>query len=52
MYIRQVFCAHDFEYDEAHMRKEGILQTHREGTRVYMRCNKCAYTNTHWKYLD
>lgn len=45
-YIRQVFCKHDFVVEEQYTDFEV-----KSGTRVYMRCKKCGYHTSHWKFI-
>lgn len=45
-YIRQIFCKHDFYVEDGYAEK-----ITRKGYRVYMRCKKCGYHNSHWKFL-
>lgn len=48
-YLRQMFCIHEWEYDEAHVTFGENKE--KEGTRVFARCKKCGYHETYWKYI-
>lgn len=45
-YFRQVFCKHDWLIEEG--RVDSYM---RIGAKVYMRCKKCGYHQSHWKFI-
>ena len=50
-YFRQVFCKHDFEYDEVWMTKgDGFGGIGYRGEVVYKRCKKCGYESSRNKW--
>lgn len=55
MYLRQVFCKHDWDISEKAMRltrtqnSTGIKEFE-DFTQVYMRCKKCGYHQRHKKF--
>ena len=50
-YLRQAFCKHDWNVEEDVVSVTSYFETTKNGTKVYMRCNKCGYHKNHWKYL-
>ena len=51
-YIRQIFCAHNYEKDECdNVKIVDSLHGLTKGTRVSMICTKCGYHKSFWKYI-
>lgn len=48
-YIRQMFCEHDYLIEEKITQIDGLYYS-KKGEKVYMRCKKCGYYHSHWKY--
>ena len=48
-YFRQVFCKHDWLIEEGKVSKKTDFET-KDGWMVYMRCKKCGYHKSHWKF--
>lgn len=50
-YIRQVFCAHDFKFEEGWMQSRGefgkIVKSCKKISRT---CQKCGWHKSYWKY--
>ena len=49
-YIRQIFCKHDYLIEEKIVEYEDSFGGYKKGYKVYMRCKKCGYHHSHWKY--
>ena len=50
-YIRQIFCKHDFIVNEGYCESNNdITGWVCKGTKVYMRCKKCGWHTSHWKF--
>lgn len=45
-YLTQLFCKHEFDVEEKYVTSE-----FKDGTKIYMRCKKCGYHQSHWKFL-
>lgn len=55
MYLRSVFCNHDFEYSEHFTEQTVTIDTWitetKKGEIVHRYCKKCGYHETYWKFL-
>nr|DAN98300.1 MAG TPA: Tat pathway signal sequence domain family protein [Caudoviricetes sp.] len=49
-YIRQIFCKHDFVFDEGWAEKTSDSGSFRKGIKVSCYCKKCSYHKSWWKY--
>lgn len=49
LYLRQCFCRHDFEREEAFYRHRGEFQT-KDSIRISLLCEKCGYHRSFWKF--
>lgn len=51
-YLRQIFCNHEWIVEEIpkYIVKGEFGETIRLGPKIYMRCKKCGYHKSHWKY--
>jgi hypothetical protein len=50
-YFRQAFCKHDWLVDEKIAEITSDFGDEKKGIKVYMRCKKCGYHTSHWKFL-
>jgi hypothetical protein len=51
-YLRQMFCKHKWIAEESRVSHEKFDGNLKQGVKVYMRCEKCAYHQKHWKYIN
>ncbi len=49
-YFRQVFCKHEFEFEESYYTKYMDGEISRQGTKLFTLCRKCGYHKTRWKF--
>jgi hypothetical protein len=49
-YLRQVFCKHEFVYEEQYCEHEDNSGTVRQGTKVNRTCKKCGWYKRYWKF--
>lgn len=55
-YLRQVFCKHEFKYEEKTYivrpiyLLNGMVGEKHTNTQVYQICMKCGYHKSYWKY--
>lgn len=48
-YFRQVFCKHDFDFDESFYEERSDFGS-RRGKKISMICKKCGYHRSFWKF--
>jgi len=49
-YIRQLFCIHEFVYEEQYCNHSDDLGGSRRGLKVNRTCNKCGWFKRYWKF--
>ena len=49
-YIKQVFCTHNFEYEEESYTEQHYGRVTRKGIRISATCKKCGLHRSYWKY--
>jgi hypothetical protein len=47
IYIRQIFCKHDFEIEDKFVETD----YGRQGNKRYLFCKKCGHHTNHWKHV-
>jgi hypothetical protein len=50
-YLKQCFCTHDWNVEEGESKQTDAYGGCKEGMKVYMRCHRCGYHKSHWKFL-
>ena len=50
-YFRQVFCKHEYTYDETEVTVTTSGYGKKQGLKISMLCKKCGYHRNTWKYI-